>query len=210
MEEYESLCQEVVVKVTRYIDSKGWCLMRNQEGVIVYQKRSSDFPGMMFKVEGLVNGSPEQVSSYLDIAPNSPRLEWDKRLAGIDNLEIITPNIILTRSYTTSELAGIITARDFIDLITTVRTSDYLAHFAISVTGDKFPIQPNFVRGFNYPSGIFCFSVQGEPNVTNVVCILQPDVRGSVPSELIDAVMPSSCEEFYRCLRQYVEKKKDA
>lgn len=209
-EEYESLCQELIQKVTRYAENKcGWNLMRNQEGVIVYQKRSNDFPGMMFKAEGLVNGPPELIFKYIETAPNSPRLEWDKRLAGVESLEAINPNITLMRSYTTAELTGIIHARDFVDLITTVKTNDYFANFAVSVT-DKFPEQPNFIRGFNYPSGIFCFNIQGEPNQTNVLCILQPDVKGSVPGELIDAVMPSSCEEFYRCLRHFVEKKNKA
>ncbi|CAI9719131.1 stAR-related lipid transfer protein 5-like [Octopus vulgaris] len=169
--EYRSVAQGVALKLQTYLNDKdGWEVAKKFKDITVYCKKSPEFSGHLYKAEMTVNAPPATVFEYIDPWPDSPRLKWDNRMKGIETLKKFDKDLRVMRTYTSSACIGLISPRDFVDVI-----------YALSALN-----QSNVLR---------CLLI--EPNKTKLVNLIQPDLGGMVPRGLVEAAMPPSIEGFY-------------
>ncbi|XP_029638405.1 stAR-related lipid transfer protein 5-like [Octopus sinensis] len=207
-EDYENLAKKLLSTVEDYMeDGNGWKVIVDKPNVIVSSRKSTEFNGNLYKAEGIIEASPDTVFQYLDPSPDSLRLQWDKRMAGIECLEVLSPNLKIARMYTGAEVINIISPRDFVDLIFNVENDKFIATCAVSIEYSKCPPVADFVRGFDHPCALVCIKVPGDANKTNLLSLLQPDLRGRLPTEIVDSAMPNSLAGFYDGLRDTILKK---
>ncbi|KAM9318250.1 stAR-related lipid transfer protein 5 isoform 2-T2 [Pholidichthys leucotaenia] len=98
-------------------EETGWKVCKKSNDVIVSWRSSSEFPGNVYKGEGIVSGSPEKVWECLKPVPNGLRVKWDSNVKKFELLEQITKDISVCRTVTPSAALGIIAPRDFVDVV---------------------------------------------------------------------------------------------
>ncbi|KAG9489254.1 hypothetical protein GDO78_005316 [Eleutherodactylus coqui] len=143
-------------------DEAGWKLCRKTGEVAVYWRPSTEFTGNLYKGEGLVEAKPEHVWECLKPEPGGLRVTWDNNVQDFQLLEAVRDDISICRTVTPSAAMGIISPRDFVDVVMIKRYEDgSITSNATNVEHPSCPPQRYFVRGFNHPCGCFCAPVSG-------------------------------------------------
>ncbi|XP_053725472.1 stAR-related lipid transfer protein 5 [Synchiropus splendidus] len=191
-------------------DESGWKVCKKSNDVVVSWRPSSEFPGNVYKGEGLISGSPAKVWECLKPIPNGLRVKWDNNVKKFELLEKITEDITVCRTVTPSAAMGIIAPRDFVDVILVKQYEDgTISSNATNVSHPGCPPQSGFVRGFNHPCGCICVPVSGDSTKTQVFTFFQTDLSGLLPRSVVDSFFPSSMSEFYSNLSKAVKSLKD-
>ncbi|XP_054878434.1 stAR-related lipid transfer protein 5 isoform X1 [Poeciliopsis prolifica] len=208
-------------------DESGWKVCRKSNDVVVSWRPSSEFPGNVYKGEGIVSGSPENVWECLKPVPNGLRVKWDSNVKKFELLEQIKEDISICRTVTPSAAMGIIAPRDFVDVILVKQYEDgsissndddsscegghlcVCVCVATNVIHPFCPPHPGYVRGFNHACGCICIPISGEPRKTQVSSFFQTDLGGLLPRSVVDSFFPSSMTEFYSNLAKAVKSIKD-
>ncbi|XP_069415127.1 stAR-related lipid transfer protein 5 isoform X2 [Ovis canadensis] len=178
-----------------------------QNGVSVSWRPSVEFPGNLYKGEGIVNGTPEQVWDCVKPLAGTLRAQWDENVNSFEIIESLTDTLLFSRTTTPSAVMKLISPRDFVDLVL-VRTYEdgTISSNAANVEHPSCPPNPGYVRGFNYPCGCFCEPLPGEPNKTSLVTFFQTDLSGYLPQGVVDSFFPCSMAGFYANLEKAVKK----
>ncbi|KAG7265168.1 hypothetical protein CRUP_003609 [Coryphaenoides rupestris] len=213
-------------------DESGWKTCKKSSDVIVSWRPSTEFPGNVYKGEGVVSGSTEKVWRCLEPVPGGLRVKWDNNVKKFELLEQVTEIISVCRTVTPSAAMGMIAPRDFVDVIQIKQYEDgtissngnpsflstlvclLLPHLLLLlllllVQSLRCPPQSGFVRGFNHTCGCICVPISGEPNKTQVISFFQTDLGGLLPRSVVDSFFPSSMAEFYSNLAKAVKSLKD-
>ncbi|XP_028922460.1 stAR-related lipid transfer protein 5 isoform X2 [Ornithorhynchus anatinus] len=98
-------------------DASGWRSCRSGHGLSISWRPSTEFPGNLYRGEGLVCGSPEQVWQCLKPVPNGLRTEWDANVKGFEVVQTIGEDLSICRTLTPSAAMKLISPRDFVDLV---------------------------------------------------------------------------------------------
>ncbi|XP_028296760.1 stAR-related lipid transfer protein 5 [Gouania willdenowi] len=209
--DYEDQVRTVADRLMDYkTDQSGWRVCRKSNDVMVSWRPSAEYPGNVYKGEGIISSSPVKVWECLKPVPNGLRVQWDNNVKKFELLEQITENISVCRTVTPSAAMGIISPRDFVDVILIKKYEDgTISSNASNVLHSSCPPQSGYVRGFNHPCGCICVPVPGEPNTTQVFSFFQTDLGGLLPRSVVDSFFPSSMTEFYTNLRKSVRSLKD-
>ncbi|XP_044518449.1 stAR-related lipid transfer protein 5 [Gracilinanus agilis] len=188
-------------------DESGWKTCRSGNEVTVSWRPSSEFPGNLYKGEGIIYDTLDRVWKFLDPARNALRVKWDQNVKDFQILEVIKDDLFITRTITPSAAMKLISPRDFVDLVLVKRYDDgTITSNATNVEYLPCPPQSGYVRGFNHPCGCFCEPVPGEPNKTHVVSFFQTDLSGYLPQTVVESFFPHSMAEFYNNLQKAVKK----
>lgn len=209
--DYEGKASQVAECLQGYRkDESGWKVCKKSNDVVVSWRPSSEFPGNVYKGEGLISGSPAKVWECLKPIPNGLRVKWDNNVKKFELLEKITEDITICRTVTPSAAMGIIAPRDFVDVILVKQYEDgTISSNATNVTHPICPPQSGFVRGFNHACGCICVPVSGDSSKTQVFTFFQTDLSGLLPRSVVDSFFPSSMSEFYGNLSKAVKSVKD-
>ncbi|KAF5906188.1 stAR-related lipid transfer protein 5, partial [Clarias magur] len=161
--DYEEKAGSVADRLLSYRrDESGWKICKKSNDVVVSWRPSSEFPGNLYKGEGIVNGSPQKVWECLKPVPNGLRLKWDNNVKKFELLEQVSADVTVCRTVTTSAAMGVISPRDFVDVILVKQYEDgTITSNATHVSHPACPLQPGYVRGFNHPCGCICVPVPG-------------------------------------------------
>ncbi|XP_068847491.1 stAR-related lipid transfer protein 5 isoform X1 [Capricornis sumatraensis] len=200
--------EAVAEKMLQYRrDKSGWKICREGNGVSVSWRPSVEFPGNLYKGEGIVNGTPEQVWDCVKPLAGTLRAQWDENVNSFEIIESLTDTLLFSRTTTPSAIMKLISPRDFVDLVL-VRTYEdgTISSNAANVEHPSCPPNPGYVRGFNYPCGCFCEPLPGEPNKTSLVTFFQTDLSGYLPQGVVDSFFPRSMAGFYANLEKAVKK----
>ncbi|XP_007943285.1 stAR-related lipid transfer protein 5 [Orycteropus afer afer] len=188
-------------------DTTGWKICREDNGVSVSWRPSVEFPGNLYRGEGIVCGSPEKVWDCVKPVTGGLREKWDENVSHFEIIENITDTLCVSRTSTPSAVMKIISPRDFVDLVLVRKYEDgTISANATNVEHPLCPPKPGYVRGFNYPCGSFCEPVPGEPNKTHMVTFFHTDLSGYLPQTVVDSFFPRSMARFYVNLQKAVEK----
>ncbi|CAK9292840.1 unnamed protein product [Gordionus sp. m RMFG-2023] len=177
------------------------------DNATIYFKQSLDYDGNIYKLECQLNAPPEIVFEYVFPQKHNDmsfRLTWDKNLEMLEKIEIIDKDTFITRAYVKGGLMGLLSPREFVDVTKITKRDNVICFTSHSVTHDKCPLQNSnsYIRGFNYPCGIFCFSIPNEPNKTRMVKFIQADLGGRLHNSIIHAALPSNLANFYSNLNK--------
>ncbi|XP_052570838.1 stAR-related lipid transfer protein 5 [Peromyscus eremicus] len=200
--------EAVAEKVLRYRrDESGWKKCREGNGVSVSWRPSEEFPGNLYRGEGVLCGTPAEVWDCIKPVAGGLREKWDDNVTSFEIVQSITDMLCVSRTSTPSAAMKLISPRDFVDLVLVKKYEDgTISSNATHVEHPSCPPKPGFVRGFNHPCGCFCEPLPGEPNKTNLVTFFQTDLSGYLPQSVVDSFFPRSMAEFYPNLQKAVRK----
>ncbi|XP_041495957.1 stAR-related lipid transfer protein 5 [Microtus oregoni] len=200
--------EAVAEKVLRYRrDESGWKKCREGNGVSVSWRPSQEFPGNLYRGEGILCGTLEEVWDCIKPVAGGLREKWDDNVTSFEVVQSITDMLCVSRTSTPSAAMKLISSRDFVDLVLVKKYEDgTISSNATHVEHPSCPPKPGFVRGFNHPCGCFCEPLPGEPNKTKLVTFFQTDLSGYLPQSVVDSFFPRSMAEFYPNLQKAVRK----
>ncbi|XP_005357743.1 stAR-related lipid transfer protein 5 [Microtus ochrogaster] len=200
--------EAVAEKVLRYRrDESGWKKCREGNGVSVSWRPSQEFPGNLYRGEGILCGTLEEVWDCIKPVAGGLREKWDVNVTSFEVVQSITDMLCVSRTSTPSAAMKLISPRDFVDLVLVKKYEDgTVSSNATHVEHPSCPPKPGFVRGFNHPCGCFCEPLPGEPNKTKLVTFFQTDLSGYLPQSVVDSFFPRSMAEFYPNLQKAVRK----
>ncbi|XP_059976691.1 stAR-related lipid transfer protein 5 isoform X2 [Lagenorhynchus albirostris] len=157
------ISEVVAEKMLQYRrDESGWKICREGNGVSVSWRPSVEFPGNLYRGEGIVNGTPEQVWDCVKPLAGTLRDKWDENVNSFEIIESITDTQCVSRTTTPSAVMKLISPRDFVDLVLVKTYEDgTISSNATSVEHLLCPPKPGYVRGFNHPCGCFCGPLPG-------------------------------------------------
>lgn len=189
-------------------DASGWKLCKKTNEVVVSWRPSSEFPGNVYKGEAVVNAGLMKVWECLKPIPNGLRVKWDSNVKKFELLEQISEDVSVCRTVTPSAAMGIISPRDFVDVIEVKTYEDgTISSNATNVLHSSCPPQPGFVRGFNHPCGCVCAPLSEDK--TQVFTVFQTDLSGFLPRSVVESFFPSSMTDFYCNLNRAVKNLRD-
>ncbi|XP_060473496.1 stAR-related lipid transfer protein 5 isoform X2 [Panthera onca] len=85
--------EAVAEKMLQYRrDKSGWKICREANGVSVSWRPSMEFPGNLYRGEGIVNGTPEKVWGCIKPLAGTLRDQWDENVSSFEIIESITDN----------------------------------------------------------------------------------------------------------------------
>lgn len=199
---WSKLADEIRQKIKSYTQLvDGWHVCKKSADATVWSRPSPDWTGTLYKVEAVVDADPETVFSYIDPTPASPRAKWDKAIRELHIIEQLEKNISVLRTVTHSAFGGLISSRDFVDLVVNETTPDFISTSARWTEHTGCPPTSECVRGSNYPCAIICNRLPGQPNQTRVTSYIQTDLAGLLPKALVDQALPSNQINFFTSLK---------
>ncbi|KAM5291894.1 stAR-related lipid transfer protein 5 [Ctenodactylus gundi] len=200
--------EEVAQKMQEYRrDSSGWKICRESNGVSVSWRPSVEFPGNLYRGEGVLRGTPEKVWHWVNPTAEGLREQWDENVTSLKIIQSFTDMLCVTRTCTPSAAMKLISPRDFVDVVLVKKFED--GSVSSNATHMEHPLCPpesGFVRGFNHPCGCFCEPLPGEPDKTRLVTFFQTELGGLLPRSVVDSFFPRSMAGFYTNLQKAVEK----
>ncbi|XP_045156584.2 stAR-related lipid transfer protein 5-like [Mercenaria mercenaria] len=209
MNNFREKAEEVAKKLQDYHKTvDGWTVTKKtKDGETISYRVSNEFDGYLYKGECIIDAPPATVFHYVDPVPEGPRGNWDSDMKKIEILEWLDkPDLRVNRACTASACMGLISPRDFVDVILTKETDSYISTNGVSVSYEKCPEEKKYVRGWNYPCGLICEKLPGEPNKTKLVSLIQPDIGGMLPRSLVDQAIPGSMSAFFTELKNTLKK----
>ncbi|XP_008833904.1 stAR-related lipid transfer protein 6 [Nannospalax galili] len=195
--DYKAIAQQTAQEVFSYYqDISGWKVIKSSKKVTVSNKPSKVFPGNLYRIEGIIPESTAKLSDFLYQPEN--RVTWDKSLKGYNVLHKIDSDTFICRIITQSFAMGSISSRDFIDLV-------YMKHYEgnvdiISSNSVDFPgYSPtsNYIRGYNHSCGYVCTPLKENPAHSKLVMFVQTEMKGKLPSSIVEKSMPSNLVSFF-------------
>ncbi|XP_012607360.1 stAR-related lipid transfer protein 5 [Microcebus murinus] len=184
-------------------DASGWQPCREGNGVSVSWRPSVEFPGNLYRGEGILRGTPEEVWDCVKPEAGGLREKWDENVTSFEIIQTMTDTLFVSRTCTPSTAMKLISPRDFVDLVLVKKYEDgTVSSNAVHVEHPSWPPTPGFVRGFNHPCGCFCEPLPGEPGKTRLVTFFQSDLGGYLPRGVVDSFFPRSMAGFYANLQK--------
>ncbi|KAM4826201.1 stAR-related lipid transfer protein 5 [Thomomys bottae] len=200
--------ERVAEKVLGYRrDPSGWKICREGNGVTVSWRPSVEFAGHLYRGEGLLSGTPQQVWQCVKPGDGGLREKWDDNVSRFEIIQRFSDDLNITRTATPSAAMKLISPRDFVDVLFVKQYEDgTVSTNATHIEHPLCPPKPGFVRGFNHPCGCFIEPLPGEPNKTRLVWFFQTDLSGLLPQSVVDTFFPRSMAEFHANLQKAVRK----
>ncbi|KAL4228196.1 hypothetical protein ACF0H5_013630 [Mactra antiquata] len=165
MSNLRQIAEEVAQKLQDYYkQTDGWTVSKNgKDGAVISHKHSPEFDGYLYKGECMLDAPPATVFKFVDPLPDGPRGKWDSNMKKIETLEWTEPpELRVNRACTASACMGLISPRDFVDVILTKETDSYISTNAVSIKYSNCPEEKKYVRGWNYPCGLICEKIPGK------------------------------------------------
>jgi hypothetical protein len=202
--EWQKVATEILDRIRGFrADNSDWKTAKESTEANVWYKTSTDWKGNIYKTEGILEADPETVFHYINpTTPDSPRNKWDKHIKERQILEQPQTNVFVMRTVTHGAVGGLVSARDFVDVVLVEKNDQFLATAAKSISYPDAPASSDCVRGTNYPSAIICGRIDGSPDKTLLTTYIQSDIGGMLPQSIVEQALPSSQLGFVAALTQ--------
>uniref|UniRef100_A0A8C8RG37 Steroidogenic acute regulatory protein, mitochondrial n=1 Tax=Pelusios castaneus TaxID=367368 RepID=A0A8C8RG37_9SAUR len=159
--------------------------------------------GKVFRMETVLDAAVDQLHCELfEKLEQMP--EWNPSLSQVKILQRIGKNTLLTHEVTAQSPGNLIGQRDFVNVrhCWKKETTVYLVGTAIH--SEFMPLQKGQVRA---ESGLSCIVLQpleGDRRQTHFTWLLSMDLKGWIPTSVINHVLPQSQVDFIGHLRQHL------
>ncbi|XP_070560911.1 stAR-related lipid transfer protein 6-like [Ptychodera flava] len=205
MTDFRSIASDTLHKVEAYMSSEDWKPWKTSKGMEIVYKKSLDFQGNVYKTMYELNASPERVLDL--IGDLEKHQKWEKALrGGMECVEQVDENLKVVRSVSAPLLGGLVSARDFIDLLGYKRymEKNLILLYWRGVEHPKYKDNvKGCVRGTTYPSAIYLYGVEGNPEKTRGVNIFQVEGHLS-PKSLTEKFLPNLQLDWYGDLQKVI------
>jgi len=168
-----------------------WKYVKEKCGVKVYQRPSTELPNTsMWKCEINFETPPERVFRYVNPLLQY-RPQWDSLLERLEVEKDLGQNSYIIRHMVKSQLKGLMSPRDSIDLVQMGETDRLYYLVASGIEHSDFPIDPRYVRVVQQPSGYVIFKLPNQPNRCRFAMIFHADLNmHQWGVKLADMLMP--------------------
>ncbi|XP_070533273.1 stAR-related lipid transfer protein 5-like [Ptychodera flava] len=200
--DYKAIAEDAVKILLDYETKiKDWKHYKTKNGVTMSYRVSNEMDGYIYKSEYVLDAPVEKVVDLT--VDNDKHLKWDTGVSKLETIETLDEHTAIVRSLTPSFLLGLISPREFIDILGLrefpERNTTFI--FFVGVEHPKCPELDGIVRGKNYPSGTFLSPVVGNENKTQALDFVQFDVNLS-PKKLADQVSSTGIFDYIRDLKR--------
>ncbi|XP_044150753.1 stAR-related lipid transfer protein 6 [Bufo gargarizans] len=190
--DYKKIADDVSQTIRSYSqDTSGWKVAKSTKNITISWKPSNEYPGNIYRGEGIIEGVPEKVIPFMYLAKY--RSKWDSALKSYSIVEEVDEDTFICHCITHSHGMGLISPREFVDLIH-IRRYDggVVTTNSISVEYDKCPVSSSPVRGFNNPCGYVCSPLPENPAHSRLEVFIQPNLGGLLPRSVVETALPSN------------------
>ncbi|XP_070553086.1 stAR-related lipid transfer protein 5-like [Ptychodera flava] len=205
--DYKAILDGYREKLLVYEKDTDWKLHKDDGELKLSTKRSREFDGIIYRSDFIFNTSPEKaVELTADLAFV---LKINKHLAELEVVESYDDNIVVFRSVSKSVMMGLISPREFINVMQKYKFDDrnvYCVYHG-NVEHPKCPEKPDLIRAISYPSGRFIYAIDGEPNKCRVVGFSQSDAK-LFPQKLVEQFTPGSITTHIKTTMQLINEGK--
>ncbi|XP_072037640.1 stAR-related lipid transfer protein 5-like [Amphiura filiformis] len=207
MADYVQIVEDTRTKLLAIInDEEGWHKCQNVSKIRITSKKSSYFQGNIFKAELEFDAPFDKVAKTWAPKPKGFRQDWDTSITSLECIKDINEEVMIVRTVTPSAAMGLISAREFIDLMMLRFEDDGETAITagVSVEYPGYPVTDALVRGKNFPCGAMFRKI--DAGRSRMTYIGHTSIEGSVPVSLIEAALPSSMHTMLNGLRKVAEK----
>ncbi|XP_040498813.1 stAR-related lipid transfer protein 5 isoform X3 [Ursus maritimus] len=111
-----------------------------QNGVSVSWRPSMEFPGNLYRGEGIVHAAPEKVWACVKPLAGTLRDKWDENVSSFEIIESLTDMLCVSRTASPPAAMKLISPRDFVDLVLVKKYEDG------SLSSSGSPTRPTWSR----------------------------------------------------------------
>ncbi|KAM8962039.1 stAR-related lipid transfer protein 6 [Pelodytes ibericus] len=204
--DYQKVAADAAHKIWSYTqDTAGWKTGKTSKNVVVSWKPSNDYSGNIYRGEGILKETAEKIIPFLYLPEY--RSKWDKALETYRVVEQVDKDTVITQSLTHSYGMGIISPREFIDVIHIKKyDGGMITTNTLSVEHEKCPVTTSHVRGFNNPCGYVCTPLPENPAHTRFVVFIQPELGGLLPRTVVETALPNNVVSLFSDVRDGLKK----
>ncbi|XP_033116338.1 stAR-related lipid transfer protein 6-like [Anneissia japonica] len=192
--DYKAEAEHAYEELVKMIERDWGKEIKSSKDHKVYRMKSELFNGYAYKCEYTVEMS---LSDYLALV--SPKCfggyieDVDSIVKAVQCLLEVSDDIKILKSVSNSLAMGLISSREFIDILYIKRFADNENKVAFVVCEAKYdaPVDPKIVRSKHYPSGSLINVIeQGGKKILEIKQIEHLDFSGKVPTSVLDSFVP--------------------
>ncbi|XP_013387119.1 stAR-related lipid transfer protein 3-like isoform X1 [Lingula anatina] len=190
-----------------YENEEGWKLDNGDEKDLssgcVYSKQLPELGGKFFKLKGVVNTTPQKGFEEIYFnTEDSPA--WNPTVLESKILQVIDEHTDVLYNIAAEAAGGMVSARDFVNLRCWKEMNGMMISVSKGVTHPDMPEQKKYVRGENGPGCWVFKAVPGDPNKSEFVWIVNTNLKGWLPTYLIDQAMSGVLMDFFKYFNQRI------
>ncbi|KAK3762495.1 hypothetical protein RRG08_009883 [Elysia crispata] len=190
--DYDKIVRDAKAQGEKSFISEGWkATSKSCDQFTIDMKPSKDTAGNMLRISITVDAPLELCKNTITMMPGSRRPEWDQDLKEIKLLQEIDENTVLFYARTNPVGKGVISAREFVDVGRTEVTENQIHVYGCSVDHPQIPSAEKYVRGYN---ACWMYKFTKDPSKegrTKVESVLDSDMKGWIPSAVINSTLPA-------------------
>ncbi|CAJ1080301.1 steroidogenic acute regulatory protein%2C mitochondrial [Xyrichtys novacula] len=194
--------QDAMRKALSMLEEKdGWRVeIAESNGDVICSKV---IPGArrVFRLEAVLEGSVEELYDLLFVRVEEMHL-WNPSIQQIKILKQVGPGTMVTHEVSAETAGNLIGQRDFLSVRHSYKQESraYLGGAAIQL--ESFPPQPGFVRAEDGPTCIVIQAVENDRGKSRFTWLLNMDVKGWLPTSIVNQALPRAQLDFTRHLRR--------
>ncbi|MEE6457859.1 hypothetical protein FKM82_000075 [Ascaphus truei] len=189
--DYQKIAADVSQKILLYSqDTTGWKLTKSTKNVVVSWKASNEYAGNIYRGEGVIEETPDKIIQFMYLPEY--RSKWDKALQSYSLIEHIDEDTAICHTVTHSYGMGLISSREFVDLIHIKKYEGGVVTTNFSVEYANCPVSTSHVRGHNNPCGYVCSTLPENLAHSKLVVFIQPELGGLLPRSVVESALPSN------------------
>jgi len=183
-----------------------WKFVKEKNGVKVYQRPSTELPNTsMWKCEIEFDTPPDRTFRFVN--PLMPyRSQWDTLLDRLEVAKELGENSYIIRHIAKSQMRGLMSARDSIDLVNVGETDELFYVVASGIEHSDYPVDPRYVRVVQQPCGYVITKIPNQPNKCHFTMVFHADINmHQWGAKFADVLMPRLMIEKVGALRKALE-----
>eukprot|EP00043_Microstomoeca_roanoka_P002901 m.41259 g.41259 ORF g.41259 m.41259 type:complete len:235 (+) comp11802_c0_seq3:97-801(+) len=170
----------------------------------------------VIKLTTIIDVSPREAAHLLN--DYEVRKTWENTLTKESRSDVLQLErddgrqvLQVIRTLSNPAMGGLISPREFIDLaMTTYKEDGSVFHVAQSILHPDFPVTQGFVRGTNFPCGMYYDVLADEASTklkTKITYIIQSEVGGWLPASLVFKGTTTTMWNIMQCLHTHLREK---
>ena len=183
-------CASDLLEAANATEQDGWSVVSNNKGVFIMKKLPSKGSPPINCVKGTmrINAPPDFILRVLMDPTHA--IELDDMMKEMREIKIITPYLALL--HLLYKAVWPTSPRDFAVMNVVGRTDPHTrVHAACSIVDPRIPEIKGYVRGAVLAGGYVVKDVPGSADSAEVTYITQVDLKGSVPSFVVNKIVES-------------------
>ncbi|XP_053309653.1 stAR-related lipid transfer protein 3 [Spea bombifrons] len=162
------------------------------------------FHGKTYVLKALMQCPAETVYQEVILQPEKMVL-WNRTVANCQILQRVDDNTLVSYDVSAAAAGGVVSPRDFVNVRRIERRRDRYVSAGIATAHHAKPPLTKYVRGENGPGGFVVIKSSRNPTVCTFIWILNTDLKGRLPRNLIHRSLAATMFEFCGHLRKRVK-----